>query len=132
MSRYARPIRPGSMTGEHLFPRQGVRTMGRTGPPLQTDQDSIRALGTTFSEPVVADLERAAHMLGCEPDRLEDAVVAAGLAPWGEAASGATVYRWPELLEAAAAGIPVPKARPTMAEYHQRRQAKRDAARATT
>ena len=99
--------------------------MGRTGPPLQSDQDSIRALGTTFSEPVVADLERAAHMLGCEPDRLEDAVAAAGLAPWGEAASGDAVFRWPELCEAAAAvGIQVPRTRPTLAAYHERRQAK--------
>jgi hypothetical protein len=101
--------------------------MGRTGPPLQTDQDSIKALGTTFSEPVVSDLDRAGRMLGCPPDRLEDAVAAAGLAPWGEAASGAAVFRWPELLEAAAAaGIQVPKTRPTLAAYHERRQAKRE------
>jgi hypothetical protein len=100
--------------------------LGRTGPPLQTDQDSIKALGTTFSEPVVADLARAAHMLGCQPDRLLDAVAAAGLPPWGRHASGATVYRWPELCEVAAdAGIQVPKTRPTLAAYHERRQAKR-------
>jgi hypothetical protein len=114
--------------------------MGRTGPPLQTDQDSIRALGTTFSEPVVSTLGRASTMLQVPLGRLEDAVVAAGLAPWGEAAGGVPVYRWPELCEAAAAtGIPVPRTRPTLAAYHERREAKRsrtssnnNAARATT
>ena len=70
-------------------------------------------------------------MLGCEPDRLEDAVAAAGLAPWGEAASGAAVYRWPELCRAAAGvGIPTPRTRPTLDEYHQRRRAKAKAVQA--
>jgi hypothetical protein len=60
-------------------------------------------------QPLVSDVPRAARLLGCEPDRLEDAVAAAGLAPWGEAASGVPVWRWPELCEAArAAGLAVP------------------------
>jgi hypothetical protein len=55
--------------------------MGRTGPPLQAGDDFVKALGTTFSEPVVCDLARAAQLLGCPLDRLEDAVAAAGSAP---------------------------------------------------
>jgi hypothetical protein len=113
------------MAVERSFDPLGA-AMGRTGPPLQSDQDSIKALGTTFSEPVVADLQRAGRMLGCDPDRLADAVDAAGLAPWGEAAGGVPVWRWPELCEAAAGvGIQVPRTRPTLREYHQRREAKR-------
>jgi hypothetical protein len=100
--------------------------MGRTGPPLRTDQASIHALGIdTLSEPIVSDLRRAGQLLRCDPDRLEDAVDAAQLAPWGAHASGLPVWRWPELCEAAAAvGIQVPRTRPTLAAYRQRRRAK--------
>jgi hypothetical protein len=49
-------------------------------------------------DPVVSTLERAAHLFRLELDQLVDAVAAAGLAPWGRHASGAAVYRWPELV----------------------------------
>ena len=75
------------------------------------------ALGSNpLTEPIVSDLERAARILDCEPGQLVNAVAAAGLEPWGRAASGAAVYRWPELCEAARehAGIATPRTRPTM------------------
>jgi hypothetical protein len=103
--------------------------MARTGPPLRTDRNSHQALGVdTLSEPVVSTLERAGLALGCDPDRLTDAVAAAGLPPWGRHASGATVYRWPELVAVARdhLGIPVPATRPTLAEYRARELARKE------
>jgi hypothetical protein len=78
---------------------------------------------------VVSTTERASELLGCAPDELERAISAAGLEPWMTAASGQGAYRWPELCEAAAAaGIEVPRTRPTMAAWRTRKAAKARAA----
>jgi hypothetical protein len=62
--------------------------------------------------PLVSDTPRAAALLGLEVGDLEAAVAQAQLPVWGTTASGAVVYRWPALLEAAvAAGLPVPERR---------------------
>lgn len=60
-------------------------------------------------QPLVAHLERASALLGIEPEALEAAVSTTGLEAWGRHASGAPVYAWDRLLEAAAAaGLPIP------------------------
>jgi hypothetical protein len=101
----------------------------RHGPPTRFKPKG-HGLGPSeapLAEPVVCDLGRAAVLLDCEPGQLADAVTAAGLDSWGSHASGAAVYRWPELCQAAArAGIPTPTTRPTMADWRHQREAKRE------
>ena len=96
----------------------------KTGPPTRRKRGHGLALGMSpMTEPVVATLERAAHLLDCEPGQLADALAA--LEPWGTHASGADVWRWPELVEAAGrAGIQVPETRPTMAAWKAMRRRK--------
>jgi hypothetical protein len=113
----------------HMFSQVGVGSMARTGPTLRTPEQSNTSLGTDAQvEPIVATLSRAGELLGCDPARLADAVGAVGLAPWGQHADGAAVWRWPELVAAARdhLGIPVPATRPTLAEYRARVEAKRE------
>lgn len=104
--------------------------MANTGPPVRIEgRRRNPALPTDIQgEPVVSDLERAGLILGCDPGRLADAMAAAGLPPWGEHASGAAVFRWPELCQAARdhLRISTPATRPTVAAYRARRQAKQE------
>ena len=59
-----------------------------------------RPLGQ-IGEPLVADVARAAGILGCDPGRLAAAVNSAGLVAWGKHQSGADVYSWDTLFELA-------------------------------
>jgi hypothetical protein len=101
--------------------------MARRTPPLRPAGAGLVGLGIdALAEPLVSTASRAATMLGCEPAQLVTAAATAGLEPWGRHANGAAVYRWPELCRAAAAaGIPTPSTRPTLAEYHERREQRR-------
>ena len=104
--------------------------MGRRHGPPTKYRPKGHGLGVgqnPMTEPVVATVERAAHLLGCEVSELAEALD--GLEPWGHHHDGSAVHRWPELCQAAAlAGIEVPPTRPTMDAWRQRPKAirKRD------
>jgi hypothetical protein len=101
--------------------------MASTGPPLKAKARNGLALGVNpLTEPLVVTVARASELLGVDPGRLAVAVDRAELPAWGRHASGVEVWRWPELCRvAAAAGISVPKTRPTVDEWRSRRERKR-------
>ena len=91
----------------------------------QPDAVNRQALNIdTVAEPVVSTVPRAATMLGVQPDRLHEAVTRAELEPWARHADGSDCFRWPELVAAVRdhLGVAVPRTRPTLAEWAERRE----------
>jgi hypothetical protein len=83
-------------TGKHLFP-QGVGVVTHTGRTVSDQQ------------PLVADVGRAAALLKVPERELLAAIRQAQVEVWGVHSQGMAVYRWEELVEAAAAaGLSVP------------------------